>query len=894
QFLRLVEQHRLLSHALSYRYVGSVRIEEELLRVEQDLFNGLGQITELFYDGRPLTVDATPWTPTLRLGDHTTEDGLALSWSDQPLIWFEVGGGHVIDTADRLRPLDPRVPAWATGLFDQAPPPVPAAEIGPFVDEFLTRAPLPIEVHSTRLALRGGLPTPRLLLGMDGARLTTELRFAYGGTEVAAEGPPVVAAAFADERVLLRRDAEAEAALAAMLAAALPEGPLEGDAAHDFLLDGLPQLAGWEITVDRALDLNRLRPIGTATVATQLRAGIDWFDLQVDFSVEGRSVSRAAVLQTWREGRRYVRLDSGELARLPDAWLARHGDALAELEDLRTSKRAKFGTFAAPLAAELLDELPADEAVQRWREMAERVRAFERVPEREVPAALNAELRSYQHRGFRWLAALRDVGLGAVLADDMGLGKTLQALALLLDSHGAKKKGPPSLVVAPTSVVFNWMSEAARFAPTLRFALHHGPRRGDPPTDVDVVVTSYALLRIDAEKLAEQPWRHVVLDEAQNIKNPASHVARAARGLDAEHRVVLTGTPLENHLGELWSLFHFLMPGFFGSRRAFQQRYAGPASSGDAKVRSRALEALRRRIRPFVLRRLKAEVASELPPRQEQVLYCRLGPAERRLYEAVKQTYRDTVLGEVDQKGVAGSTIRILEALTRLRQACCDPQLVPFPEAQAITASAKRALLRETLAEIIDEGHRALVFSQWPSLLKRVIPDLDAIGARYLYLDGSTTERGALQAQWNAPGGPPVFLISLKAGGTGLNLTGADHVFHLDPWWNPAAEAQATDRAHRIGQTRPVMVYKLVARDTVEEKIIELQARKRALFEAAVDGDRLTVDTLTRADLEAVFADDADALADTDEVGGLDADEANDSAEIEAPPPRSRKRKARK
>jgi SNF2 family DNA or RNA helicase len=448
---------------------------------------------------------------------------------------------------------------------------------------------------------------------------------------------------------------------------------------------------------------------------------------------------------------------------------------------------------------------------------------------------------------------VRDLDLGGVLADDMGLGKTLQVLALLLDTH-AEPHGPPSLVVAPTSVVHNWVSEAARFAPELRVHLHHGGGRGDalpPEGEVDVVVTSYALLRFDDEIFGKTPFRYVVLDEAQAIKNPSSQIAQACHALQADHRLAVTGTPLENNLVELWSLFQFLMPGFFGGRTAFNARFTTPVQ----KYRDEeAMSALRGRIRPFVLRRRKDEVARELPPRTEQVLYCELDPTQRRLYESVKDTYRAQVFGAVETLGLERATIQVLEALTRLRQACCDPRLLPFDEARSVATSAKRTLLTDTLDEILAEGHRTLIFSQWPSLLKLVSDDLKGAGVEYLYLDGSTRDRKSLVERWNAPDGPPVFLISLKAGGTGLNLTGADHVIHLDPWWNPAVEAQATDRAHRIGQTRPVMVYKLVARETVEDKILELQARKKALFDAAVDADRMLVDTLTRADLEAVFA----------------------------------------
>lgn len=880
-FLRLLEQHRLLDHIGTYRYSDSTRVNDELARIERDIFAAFAAVTEVYFDERPLTVDDRPWCTALRVTDDR-HGGLALRWSERPEAIFPVGDGYVIDDAAHLRPLDPRLTLDALALIERPLPPVPAGDIDDFVDRFVLATAIPVEIHARRLPLQDGTPTPRLVLRDDGGTLAAEVRFAYGPTEIDRTSPPVIRAPFTDRRVLIRRDRAAEEAHARAFAALLPDKPLRGEVAYDFLLDALPRLEGWEITADKTLDLRKLRPIGTLDAEPRVKSGLDWFDLDVRFGVGAQTVSRADVLRTWREGRRYVELQDGSIARLPETWLARHGETLAELDELRGRKK-KLGLHAALVADELLAEIPdATAALDRWREFAARIRTFDGVPDRPLPSGLRATLRDYQHRGYRWICALGDLGLGGVLADDMGLGKTLQTLTVLLDLHrpkGRRNAGPPSLVVAPTSVVHNWIAEAARFTPALTVHLHHGPRRGDPPTDVDLVVTSYALLRVDHERLAG-PWRMVILDEAQHIKNPASRIAQVARALEAERRLALTGTPLENHLAELWSIFEYLMPGFFGSRRAFADRYVRPVQrETDPEARARALDHLRRRIRPFVLRRLKREVAAELPPRQEQILYCDLGPTERRLYEAVKHTYRDTVLGQVDAAGLGQSTIQILEALTRLRQAACDARLLPFPEAQIVEQSAKRTLLRQTLASVIDEGHRALVFSQWPSLLKRVVTDLDALGVDHLYLDGSTTERGGLQARWNDPSGPPVFLISLKAGGTGLNLIGADVVIHLDPWWNPQVEAQATDRAHRIGQTKPVMVYKLVARGTVEEKILELQDRKRSLFEAAVDGDRVAVDALTRADLEAVLAADDAALDAADEVGEVVSDDREDSVD---------------
>ncbi|MEZ4433756.1 MAG: SNF2-related protein [bacterium] len=881
-FLRLLEQHRLLDHIGTYRYSDSTRVNDELARIERDIFAAFAAVTEVFFDEQPLTVDPRPWCTALRVTDDR-HGGLALRWTERPQAIFPVGDGWIIDDANHLRPLDPRLSLDALALLERPSPRARRRHRHPSSTARARHRP-PRRESTPAASPPGRHPHPRLVLRDDGGTLPPRSGTAYSPTEIDRAGPPSSAPPFTGRRVLIRRDRAAEEAHARALAALLPDKPLRGEVAYDFLLDALPRLEGWEITAvqprppqapprrhprRRAPPQERPRLVRPRRPLRRRRA---------DRHPRRRPPHLARRPPLRRAPRRQRRPPPRSLARPP------RRDPHRARRDPRPQEAARRPRRPRRRRAPRRDPRSATATLDRWRALAARIRTFDGVPDRPLPPGLRATLRDYQHRGYRWIAALGDLGLGGVLADDMGLGKTLQTLTALLDLHrptGARggAKPAPSLVVAPTSVVHNWIAEAARFTPALTVHLHHGPRRGDPPQDVDLVVTSYALLRVDQERLAG-PWRMVVLDEAQHIKNPASRIAQAARALEAERRLALTGTPLENHLIELWSIFEYLMPGFFGSRRAYADRYVRPVQrETDPEARARALDHLRRRIRPFVLRRLKREVAAELPPRQEQILYCDLGPTERRLYEAVKHTYRDTVLGQVDAQGLGQSTIQILEALTRLRQAACDARLLPFPEAQIVEHSAKRTLLRQTLQSVIDEGHRALVFSQWPSLLKRVVTDLETLGVDHLYLDGSTTERGNLQARWNDPSGPPVFLISLKAGGTGLNLIGADLVIHLDPWWNPQVEAQATDRAHRIGQTKPVMVYKLVARGTVEEKILELQDRKRSLFEAAVDGDRVAVDALTRADLEAVLAADDAALYAADEVGEVVSDDRDDSVD---------------
>ncbi|HEY8375919.1 MAG TPA: DEAD/DEAH box helicase, partial [Nannocystis sp.] len=416
--------------------------------------------------------------------------------------------------------------------------------------------------------------------------------------------------------------------------------------------------------------------------------------------------------------------------------------------------------------------------------------------------------------------------------DDMGLGKTLQALC------AARGR---TLVVAPTSVLHNWAAEAEKFRPGLTVSVYHGPRRRIDP-GADLTLTSYAILRLDAEALAAEAWDCVFLDEAQAIKNPESQVARAAFQLRASFKLAMTGTPVENRLEELWSELHFCNPGLLGGRADFQERFARPIAGGDA----RAAALLRRRIRPFVLRRRKQEVATELPPRIEVVLRCALDARERAVYEAVRAATHEEVVAQLQ---AGGGVLAALEALLRLRQAACHAALVP---GQSAASSSKLELLVETLSEALSAGHKALVFSQWTSLLDLCEPLLAREGIAFCRLDGSTRDRAGVVARFQDPDGPPVMLISLKAGGTGLNLTAADHVFLLDPWWNPAVEDQAADRAHRIGQDRPVVVHRLVAEDTVEERILALQAKKRAIAAAALE-EAGAATAITREDLLALL-----------------------------------------
>ncbi len=567
-----------------------------------------------------------------------------------------------------------------------------------------------------------------------------------------------------------------------------------------------------------------LRKLRASDVRLSVRKKRDWFGLEGELEIDGARVELAVLLDALRSGRRFVAVEGKKFVALEDTLRERLG-AVADVVH-----QGRGGIELWPEAAEALEALAESgveiDAEARWQALRGRMSAARTlVPE--VPAGLAATLRPYQQEGFAWLMRLASWGVGACLCDDMGLGKTVQALAVLL----VRAADGPALVVAPTSVCGNWRDEATRFAPSLRLRLHRGESRvsleGIGPGDV--VVTSYGIVVRDAEALSSVHFSTLVLDEAQAIKNPGTQRARAVRDLDAELRIALSGTPVENHLGELWSLFRAVVPGLLGSLEQFRDRFARPIERDRDPARKAALA---RTIRPFLLRRTKAEVAPELPPRTEIRLDVELSVAERRLYEEA----RLAILARVGGKAPKGDKGRFeaLAGLTRLRRLACHPRL--YDESSDVPSSKLAEVLR-LCTDLRGGGHRALVFSQFTSHLALVRPALEAAGFRCLYLDGATPplERERLVARFQAGKGE-LFLISLKAGGTGLNLTAADYVVHIDPWWNPAVEDQATDRAHRIGQDKPVTVYRLVARGTVEEAILSLHAEKRELATALLEG----------------------------------------------------------
>ncbi|XBB68410.1 DEAD/DEAH box helicase [Nocardioides sp. WV_118_6] len=576
----------------------------------------------------------------------------------------------------------------------------------------------------------------------------------------------------------------------------------------------------------------------------------DWLDLAVTVSVDGEQIPLPDVLAALTLDQEFLVLPSGlyvttdrpELARLREVV-----DAAAELRE-RDGEHIGIGHHDLGLWAQLAETGLVDTQVAEWVHRAHALRDLTDIPQ-PTPRGLVTDLRSYQREGFWWLAFLWQHGLGGILADDMGLGKTLQVLALIAHARTERPTDAPFLVVAPTSVVTAWASEAARHAPGLRVGIA-GRRTDDVAAlarDHDIVVTTYTLLRLAHERYAGVAWSGVVLDEAQQAKNHQSKTYQAVRTIEAPFKLAVTGTPFENRLMELWSLLSITVPGLYPWPRAFADKVVRPVErDADAAV----LDRFRARIKPFLLRRTKELVADDLPPKQEQVLEVDLDPKHRKIYDTHLAKERQRILGLVED--FDRNRVAIFSALTKLRQLALDPALVDAEHDKV--GSAKLDVLVDHLAEITAEGHRALVFSQFTSFLGRVRARLDAADIVTTYLDGSTRDRGAVIDEFRS-GAAPVFLISLKAGGVGLTLTEADYVFVLDPWWNPAAEAQAVDRAHRIGQTAHVHVYRLVATDTIEEKVMELKARKAELFAQVIDGDGAMSTAIGADDIRGLFAD---------------------------------------
>ncbi|MBV4367102.1 DEAD/DEAH box helicase [Erwinia phyllosphaerae] len=631
----------------------------------------------------------------------------------------------------------------------------------------------------------------------------------------------------------------------------------------------LPKLTrdGWQASVDDDFTWNVLEITAIDGVVAQQQDG--WYALEMEAAIGPRKVKMQPLLAgLFQKDRRWL---SGDLAAIPnEETIELRSESNERLHIAASQLKTVVGNLAdlfaqgvetplriAPYEA---GRLTALSETGRWQfhggngvlQLAERLRSGSSIEPVAPPVGLRAQLRDYQQQGVNWMQFLRANDLSGVLADDMGLGKTIQTLAHLLLEKEAGRLDRPALIVVPTTLVYNWTQEALRFAPDLKMLALTGPQRKafyDRIESYDVVITTYSLLWRDQPELLGHSYHLLILDEAQYVKNSASRAASVIRTLKSRHRLCLTGTPLENHLGELWSQFDFLLPGFLGSEKEFTQEWRIPVERDGDRVRR---ELLARRVRPFMLRRRKQEVAKELPPKNTIVRSVEMEGAQRDLYEKVRGAMQDRVRLAVEQQGAGRSHLLVLDALLKLRQICCDPRLIDNDKTAKVKQSAKLMLLREMLSDLLAEDRRILIFSQFTTMLTLIAEELQKARIPYVILTGSTRDRTEPVRRFQN-GEVPVFLISLKAGGVGLNLTAADTVIHYDPWWNPAAENQATDRAYRLGQDKPVFVYKLIAAGSIEEKIVALQQQKAELADGILADDLSEPASFTSDDLAALF-----------------------------------------
>ncbi len=753
---------------------------------------------------------------------------------------------------------------WVRMLREHGPLLVPTSQGEDFVAELLRQSELPDlvlppELHYQRLP---GTPRPRLSIkaaAWEHERLHGKLSFDYDGQIIGFDDPCACAIQPSERRAIVRNRSIEQTAndrLRELGWRAPTRRPSEDRSVLEITADRLPQIVnvltqeGWHVEAQGKIYRTPVR------FDLKVSSGVDWFELHGTLQFGDTSARLPELLAAVKRGENMVRLGDGNFGLLPQEWLDRYG-LLTRLgtshEDHVRFTRTQAGLLDALVSVQ--PEIHCDELFCRVREELQR---FEGVQSTAAPSGFQGELRPYQKEGLGWLHFLHQFGFGGCLADDMGLGKTVQVLALLEARRGLRagvKRGSahpigPSLVIVPRSLIFNWKQEAERFAPGLRVLDHTGHTRrrtSEHFNDYDLILTTYGTLRRDLGVFSNVRFDYVILDEAQAIKNADSISAKAARLLRADHRLALSGTPIENHLGELWSLFEFLNPGMLGTASIFRSTQDAWRNPDDATRKM-----LAHALRPFVLRRTKEQVVADLPPKVEQTLYCELESKQRRLYDELRDHYRQSLLKRVERDGIARSKIQILEALLRLRQAALHPGLLD--ERRTRDPCAKLEALQPMLLEVLEEGHKVLVFSQFTRMLGILREGLDEDGIQYAYLDGRTKDRESVVNRFQTDADCKLFLISLKAGGLGLNLTAAEYVFLLDPWWNPAIEAQAIDRAHRIGQANRVFAYRFISRNTVEEKVLELQGAKRDLADAIIGADKGSIANLRREDLERLLS----------------------------------------
>lgn len=760
--------------------------------------------------------------------------------------------------------------AWISLLRREEKIDVPYKEVQRLLEQLLAMPEIPRLELADELRYSEEKVAPRPILRIaapkreyQGVLLAAFLSFDYEGAVVDANGPERGVYRPDDRRFLLRNGtAEREALLQLRQLGLKAANHYRREHKWHFELPPRRLARVVEVLTDASWMIEAEGKVfrQAETFHMNVQSGIDWFELHGKVEFGDQVANLPELLAALKSGEQAVRLGDGTFGILPEDWLKRFG-AIGSFGEAE-GDHVRFKPTQVALLDALLAAMPETKIDDTYRKARTKLRSFQGIKAKNEPAGFCGTLRDYQRDGLGWLNFLLTFGFGGCLADDMGLGKTIQILALFENRRTRRRRREstlePCLVVVPRSLVYNWYQEAARFCPKLNVLDHTGIDRFGREVeerearsiahfdDYDVILTTYGTLRRDVVELKEKCFDIVVLDEAQTIKNAGSATAKAARLLRADHRLALSGTPIENHLGELWSLFEFLNPGMLGAGKAgalFQASGRRPREEDSA---SRRL--LSRALRPYILRRTKEQVAKDLPAKLEQTLFCELEPKQRHLYDELRAHYRNLLLDRIDRDGLGKAKMQVLEALLRLRQAACHPALVDKSYKNA--PSAKLDILVPQLVEVLEEGHKALVFSQFTSMLALVREKLDNLGMTYEYLDGRTRKRQDRVDRFQNDADCKLFLISLKAGGLGLNLTAADYVFLLDPWWNPAVESQAIDRAHRIGQTRPVFAYRLIARNTVEEKVLELQNVKRDLADAIINADNSLIRDLTREDLE--------------------------------------------
>jgi len=614
-----------------------------------------------------------------------------------------------------------------------------------------------------------------------------------------------------------------------------------------WMFDGLPALisAGFEVLGEEKLvrfKVNRKKPSINMTVSSE----IDWFDLDLDIDFDGVKLTLAELKKTLKQQKKFVKLKDGSIARLPEKLLQKF-QYMVEFGQTNENS-IRFQDYHLTFVDKLLNDADSKQLDTKSKKKLKKISKFKEIEDHPIPENFKGELRFYQKAGFNWLKFLKDFSFGGCLADDMGLGKTVQTLVFLQSE--INKKQMPNLIVAPTSVLFNWQREIEKFTPDIEFLIHYGSKRTRDVRRLrkkELILTTYGHLRRDVTFLKNLDFHYVILDESQNIKNPGSETAQAARGLQSRHRLTLTGTPVENNTMDLWSQFSFINPGLLGSQTFFKENFTRPIEKEhDVQVGA----TLKKLIFPFILRRTKEEVVHDLPPKIENTIYSPMSDRQQFIYNKIKETYRDTILAEIQEKGLNKSKMRVLEGLTKLRQVACHPILV---DKSFYDEAGKFEALKLMIDEIISENHKVLVFSQFVQMLHIIRDHLEEQAIEFTYLDGSTKDRLEVVDKFQNDDEVKIFLISLKAGGIGLNLTAADYVIHYDPWWNPAVEMQATDRAHRIGQDKKVFAYKLITKDSVEEKILQLQQQKTKLVKELITTEGGFFKNLEKEDIISLF-----------------------------------------